>query len=96
MMEKQQMTRGTETAGGAGLRHCEIRNGELVRYCGDATELAVPDYVTTSAADAFRGCRRLTDLALGRNVTSIHAGAFRDCVRLRRVAMPSGLREIGD
>lgn len=77
-------------------RYSEIRNGELIRYYGNETDLTVPDNVTIIASGAFRGCKKLTNVTLGKRVTSIHDGAFADCRRLRQITFPAGLKEVGE
>jgi len=95
MEENNRQNNAGETRDQEFLRHCEIRNGRLIRYYGKKSEIVIPDYVTDIAEEAFRGNPRLTRVVLGPNVVSIAPRAFQDCANLQQVTFPSGLKQIG-
>jgi len=75
--------------------------GELTGYTGSATVVAVPDGVTSIAANAFKGST-VKAVSLPASVRSIGAGAFSDTASLVQVAFedsdenPSQLTSIGE
>ena len=54
----------------------EIENGVLRRYTGTATEVVIPEGVTSIGALAFDGCSNLTEVTIPKGVTSIGPNAF--------------------
>ena len=64
-------------------------NGEL------ATNLVIPDSVTSIRDNAFRGCSNLTSVTIGNGVTSIGSAAFENCSGLTSVTIPDGVISIG-
>ena len=59
-----------------------IENGILTKYSGSATELVVPNGVTSIGYDAFYGCSGLTSITIPNSVTSISFEAFKGCSNL--------------
>ena len=64
-------------------------NGEL------ATDVVIPDSVTSIGGSAFRGCTSLTSVTIGDGVTSIGDYAFRDCTSLTSVTIGDSVTSIG-
>ncbi|MDR2049348.1 MAG: leucine-rich repeat domain-containing protein [Treponema sp.] len=73
----------------------EISGGVLVRYLGNAAEVAVPYGVTVIGEWAFYGCESLEAITLPTSLTTIEAWAFSGCAGLKTVALPEGLTTIG-
>ena len=63
-------------------------NGEL------ATNLIIPNVVTTIASCAFYGCGSLTSVTIGNSVTSIGDNAFRGCSGLTSITIPDSVTSI--
>ena len=59
-----------------------------------ATEVTVPDSVTSILELAFQDCNGLTGVTIPSSVTNIGYGAFMSCESLDSVAMGDGLRKI--
>ncbi|MBQ8320136.1 MAG: leucine-rich repeat protein, partial [Clostridia bacterium] len=60
-----------------------------------ATEIVIPDYVTSIGWRAFSGCSSLTSVVIPDSVTSIGYEAFSDCSSLTSVVIPDGVTSIG-
>lgn len=66
----------------------------VVDCAADATEIVVPEGVTSIAASAFAECASLTSVTLPEGVTSIGNNAFKDCTALTSVTLPESLKSI--
>ena len=73
----------------------EIKDGCLVKYTGEDTEVVVPDGVTSIGEDAFEWCSSLTSVRIPDSVTSIGESAFSCCWSLTSVTIPDGVTSIG-
>ena len=73
----------------------EIKDGCLVKYTGEDTEVVVPDGVTSIGEDAFEWCSSLTSVTIPDSVTSIGESAFSCCWSLTSVTIPDGVTSIG-
>ncbi len=71
---------------------CEITGAKD----GEATEIIVPDYVTSIGDFAFAWCYSLTSVTIGDSVTSIGDSAFYVCESLISVTIPDSVASIGD
>ncbi len=83
--------------------YCQSINGDLydkreggltlVRYATGkkATELSLPQEVTSIAGSAFEGSGNLKKIVIPDSVVGIGYSAFKDCVSLQTVNLPSGL-----
>ncbi len=65
-------------------------NGEL------ATDITIPDSVTTIGDYAFSGCYSLTSVTIPSSVASVGVGAFKYCYNLTGVTIPISVTIIGD
>lgn len=66
----------------------------VIKCTTDATEIALPNTVTTIGRDAFRNCTKLTTIVLPDSVTEIAYEAFKGCTSLTSVDIPSGVEKI--
>lgn len=60
-----------------------------------ATNVVVPESVTSIKNEAFYNCKRLISVDIGNGVTTIGTGVFRDCTSLKNVIFGSGVTSIG-
>ena len=72
-------------------------NGSNLYFNGElATDIIIPDSVTSIDGGAFSGCSSLTSVTIGNSVTSIGNGAFSGCSSLTSVTIPDSVTSIGD
>ncbi len=60
-----------------------------------ATEVTIPDYVTSFGDSVFSGCSGLTNITIPDNVKSIGKSAFENCTGLTSIAIPDSVSSIG-
>ena len=73
----------------------EIKDGCLVKYTGEDTEVVVPDGVTSIGNEVFSWCRSLTSVTIPNGVTNIGDMAFYKS-SLTSVTIPDSVTSIGD
>ena len=59
--------------------------GVLTKYIGIATEVTIPDGVTSIGNSAFWDCKSLTSITIPDSVTEIGKGAFLGCKNLTSI-----------
>ena len=74
----------------------EIKDGCLIKYTGEDTEVVVPEGVTSIGVLAFSLRMNLVSVTLSEGVTSIGDGAFYGCESLKSVMIPDSVTNIGD
>lgn len=70
--------------------------GVLTKYTGSATDVVIPEGVTSIGNSAFYNCGRLTSVSIPKGVTSIGDSAFYNCESLTSVNIPEGVTSIGE
>ena len=60
-----------------------------------ASEIVIPEGVTTINSYAFKGCTSITNVTIPNSVKTIEADAFADCNGIRTVVFGSGIQTIG-
>ena len=74
-----------------------IRDGVLIKVdLNGATEVTVPDGVTSIGWRAFAQCENLVSVVIPNGVTGIDGWAFESCRKLASVKLPLSLLSIGD
>ena len=74
----------------------EIEDGVLKKYTGTATEVVIPEVVTSIGFGAFEDCSSLVRISIPEGVTSIGSCAFAGCSSLQTISIPQGITVIGD
>ncbi|MDC7288481.1 leucine-rich repeat protein [Blautia schinkii] len=78
-----------------GSSGCQVKDGVLVMYAGEETEVTVPDGVKVIGEGAFQNNKSVTRVVLPEGIQEIRAYAFSGCTALEWVSMPEGLKEVG-
>ena len=74
-----------------------IEDGVLTAVAlNGATEVTIPDGVTSIGDETFAHCSSLTGVTIPNSVTNIGDSAFLDCWGLQHVIIPGNVRNIGD
>ncbi|MBQ4142494.1 MAG: leucine-rich repeat domain-containing protein, partial [Thermoguttaceae bacterium] len=68
----------------------------ITKYTRSATDVTIPDGVTSIGEGAFRDCYRLTSVTIPDSVTSIGNKAFSWCESLTSVTIPDSVTSIGN
>lgn len=72
-----------------------IKDGVLVGYQGEDTEVTIPDTVTAIGEGAFQNNTAITSVVIPDTVTAIGDYAFRGCTALAAVNLPAAVTTIG-
>ncbi len=78
-----------------GLAVTVIGNGTDPVFGSSATNVTIPDGVTTIGQYAFENCYYMTNVTIPDSVTSIGDYAFEDCEQLAGITIPDGVTSIG-
>ena len=74
-----------------------IEDGVLMEVeLNGATEVSIPNGVTSIGDDVFSDCQDLTSVTIPDGVTSIGAYAFSGCIALTNVTIPNSVTSIGE
>ena len=71
-----------------------LDGGYLTGYSGTATEIKLPETVTSIMSTAFAGNTTLTSIIIPNSVTMIDMGAFKNCSALKSVTLPSTISTV--
>lgn len=71
-------------------------DGVLIKYHGNATNVVIPDNVTSIGNKAFYDCTNLTNITIPKSVTSIGERAFGWCKELTTITIPNSVTSIGE
>ena len=69
----------------------EIVDGVLRKYKGTATEVVIPDEVTSIGMHAFYNCSSLISVTIPEGVKKIGEGAFYGCSSLTSITIPKAI-----
>lgn len=78
------------------MNEFSIKNGELIKYNGSESNVAIPENVTEIGEFSFHDCKSLVFISIPDNVTKISDYAFCGCINLISVTIPNSVTEIGD
>ena len=84
------ITAGTVNIIGGNSADFEIRAGTLLKYNGAATDVVIPNSVTSIDKEAFKGCTGLTSITIPDSVTRIGDSTFDDNTGLTSVKVSAG------
>ena len=84
------ITAGTVNIIGGNSADFEIRAGTLLKYNGAATDVVIPNSVTSIDKEAFKGCTGLTSVTIPDSVTRIGDSTFDDNTGLTSVKVSAG------
>jgi len=77
------------------LSDFEIKNGVLVKYKGNSSDITIPDGVKKIGDEAFYECSGLKSVVIPNSVSSIGDYAFNYCDELTSVIIPNSVTSIG-
>lgn len=72
-----------------------ISGTTAIKCRANATNVVVPESVTSIKNDVFYNCKRLISVDIGNGVTTIGTGVFSDCTSLKNVIFGSVVTSIG-
>jgi len=78
------------------VENFQMRGTTLVRYRGNARNVAIPEGVTKIGFSAFKRNKNVTNITIPSSVTSIGESAFAFCTSLTGVILHEGIRSIGN
>ena len=84
--------RQSDRAGGGDSGAEDMLKGLIER---SATEITIPNSVTSIGDGAFFGCRNLTNITIPNSVTSIGNNVFASCNSLTEITIPNTVTSIG-
>jgi|GEM_PF-1066934 len=64
-------------------------------FCGELTDITLPNSVTSIGNDAFVLCSSLESIDLPDNITAISSGLFNQCSKLKEIVIPDEVTSIG-
>ena len=74
----------------------QIENGILLKYCGDDTDIAIPDGVISVGDRAFAERSDIIRVKIPDSVTEIGNYSFYRCASLCGITVPDSVKRIGD
>ena len=77
------------------LADFEIKNGVLIKYKGNSTNVVVPSCVTSIGESAFL-YSKISEVTISDSVTTIGQNSFFGCYKLWKITIGSGVVSIGD
>ena len=72
-----------------------IKDGELVCYLGDSTDIVIPDGVQRIGNAVFIDNKTLRSVTLPKSLHWIGQGAFAHCENLKSITIPASVTTIG-
>ena len=73
-----------------------IENNVLKSYCGDGSEVVIPEGVTSIGEGVFFECSEITGVTIPKTVTEIGPFSFWCCSNLTNIIIPEGVTNIGE
>ena len=74
----------------------EIRDGILLKYSGNSSDIAIPDFVKIIAKEAFLDCKSIVSVRIPDSVFNIEDNAFSGCTSLESIIIPDSVIYIGE
>ncbi len=73
-----------------------LKNGILINYKGNVSNLSIPNSVINIGDSVFKGYQNLTNVIIPDSVKSIDSKAFEDCINLTSIIIPDSVTSIDD
>ena len=86
----------SETKISNAARDFVIQDSVLVKYCGQAPIVSIPNGVKTIGKYAFKDRTQITDITFPDGIEVIEEHAFERCISIPHLVFPSSLKRIGD
>ncbi len=73
-----------------------IKDGVLIAYMGEETDVPIPENITAIGENAFLNNTEIENVTFPAGLTAIESAAFRGCTALKGIVIPDSVNSIGD